>query len=72
VPADDPGCRARFLLGVYLLGGLSGTEEAAVEAHLADCPRCQAECGELESVPGLLDLVLPADFPMAGGPSESP
>ena len=72
VPAEDTGCRVRFLLGAYLLGGLSGTEEAAVEAHLADCPRCQAECGELECVPGWLDLLKPTDFPLAADQSVRP
>jgi hypothetical protein len=70
VPAEDSGCRARFLLGAYLLGGLSDTEEAAVEAHLAHCARCQAECGELECVPGWLDLLKPADFPLAADQSD--
>lgn len=27
---------------LYVLGGLSASEHAEIEAHLADCPRCQA------------------------------
>lgn len=56
-PADDKGCRTRFLLGAYLLGGLSEREQAAIEAHLTYCAGCQAECDDLASVPGLLDLL---------------
>lgn len=31
------------LLGAYALDAVDGTEAAAVELHLADCPRCRAE-----------------------------
>lgn len=31
------------LLGVYALNAVDDDERAAVEAHLADCPRCRAE-----------------------------
>lgn len=65
VPADDGSCRTRFLLGAYVLGGLSDREEAAVEAHLSYCAGCQAEYEELACVPELLDLLLPLDPPGA-------
>jgi hypothetical protein len=45
----------RFLLGAYVLGGLSEWEETAVEAHLGSCLRCQAEFEDLACVPGWLD-----------------
>jgi len=47
----------RFLLGPYMLGGLSSWEETAVEAHLTHCSRCQAECEDLACVPRWLDLL---------------
>lgn len=62
VPADDIGCRTRFQLGAYVLGGLSEREEAAVEAHLSSCAGCQAECEELAYVPAMLDLIQSAEF----------
>ncbi len=57
VPGDNTRCGTRFLLGAYVLGGLSEREQAAVEAHLPRCASCQAECAELASVPGWLDLI---------------
>ena len=63
MPEQDKGCRTRFLLGAYVLGGLSEREEAAVEAHLSYCAGCQAECEELACVPGLLDLIPPGEHP---------
>jgi hypothetical protein len=34
------------LLGAYALDAVDPNERAVVEAHLADCPRCQAEVAE--------------------------
>ena len=45
------------LLGVYVLGGLRGQQEARVRAHLSSCARCRAEHEELAEVPLLLDLI---------------
>lgn len=59
--ADDRNCRTRFLLGAYVLGGLSEQEEAAVEAHLSYCASCRAQCDDLACVPGLLDLLPPSE-----------
>jgi predicted anti-sigma-YlaC factor YlaD len=51
-------CRQiRRLLGVYVLGGLRGAQEAQVTAHLGGCARCRAEYEELAEVPALLDLI---------------
>lgn len=47
----------RELLGLYILGGLRRDEAKAFEAHLNDCPVCQQEAAELESLPGMLDAV---------------
>jgi hypothetical protein len=45
------------LLGVYLLGGMSAREEAAVRAHLGVCQGCRDEHDYLAIVPRWLDLV---------------
>jgi anti-sigma factor RsiW len=45
---------ARRLLGVYVDGELVGDERAAVEAHVAECPRCAAD---LRHERALLDAV---------------
>lgn len=62
VPADGRGCRTRFLLGAYVLGGLSEREQAAIEAHVTYCAGCRAECDDLAFVPGLLDLLPSAEI----------
>lgn len=54
-PSDDG--HVQTLLGVYLLGGMSARDEAAVRAHLEVCQRCQDEHDYLAVVPGWLDLV---------------
>jgi anti-sigma factor RsiW len=41
-------------LGALLDGELDAAEEAAVRAHVEDCPRCAAELDELESLNQLL------------------
>jgi hypothetical protein len=38
----------------YVLGSLSSGERHEYEAHLANCPRCQAAVAELTGVPALL------------------
>ena len=38
----------------YVLGSLSSDERLEYEAHLADCPRCQAAVAELSGIPALL------------------
>lgn len=52
---DDGHVRA--LLGVYLLGGMSAGDEAAVRAHLDQCRACRDEHDYLAIVPQWLDLV---------------
>jgi predicted anti-sigma-YlaC factor YlaD len=44
-------------LNAYLDGELHGNRLQFVEAHLAECPVCQAELGSLESLSGLLQEV---------------
>jgi hypothetical protein len=53
---SDDG-HARALLGVYLLGGMSARDEAAVRAHLDECQGCRDEYEYLAVVPQWLDLV---------------
>jgi len=52
---DDGHVQA--LLGVYLLGGMSADDEAAVRAHLDGCRVCRDEHDYLAIVPKWLDLV---------------
>ncbi len=50
-----PGCDAiGGLLGAYVLDALDGPETAAVEAHLAGCPRCAQEVDAHRETVGLL------------------
>jgi anti-sigma factor RsiW len=63
--------RVGILLGVLVLGGLSGQEELLVRTHLAGCPRCQAEYEELAEVPALLDLLTPEEAAHAGDAVDS-
>ena len=44
------------LLGVYALNAVDDEERAAVEAHLADCPRCRAEVDAHREVASHLSL----------------
>jgi hypothetical protein len=74
--------QVRILLGVYVLGGLRGAQEARVATHLAGCARCRAEYEELAEVPALLDMLtseeatgggeLPAPAEGAGESAEEP
>lgn len=45
----------------YLLGALSSTDRRAYEEHLAGCPDCRREVGELAGLPGMLATVEPAE-----------
>src|SRR5262249_60535509 len=47
-------CQMMMSLGVYVLGAAEAGERARVEAHLPDCPVCQAELMRLAPLPGLL------------------
>ena len=42
------------LLGAYALDAVDPEEALAIEAHLADCPRCTAEVGQHRAVAGLI------------------
>jgi anti-sigma factor RsiW len=58
-------------LGVYLLGALEPTEQAAVEAHLATCETCRAELAELAALPPMLEQITLDDIaPEPLAPSE--
>jgi anti-sigma factor RsiW len=58
-------------LGVYLLGALEPTEQAAVEAHLAVCETCRAELAELAALPSMLEQISLDDIaPEPLAPSE--
>jgi anti-sigma factor RsiW len=70
--APEPGRspHVQFLLGAYVLGGLSPADEADVQAHLAQCAQCRAECEELACVPSWLDLLKSEDADAAPGQPE--
>jgi anti-sigma factor ChrR (cupin superfamily) len=59
--AANRGGHVQLLLGAYVLGGLTASQEAAVRAHLEHCARCRAEHDELAVVPSWLDLLSPQD-----------
>jgi hypothetical protein len=63
--ASSPEGHVQPLLGAYVLGGLTASQEAAVRAHLERCARCQAEHDWLAVVPSWLDLLAAEDE--AGG-----
>ena len=46
--AHDRHAEARMLLPWYLTGQLDAAERAALEAHLRECPDCQAELRQEE------------------------
>jgi hypothetical protein len=50
-------CLMMTSLGVYVLGAADTDEEWQLEAHLPDCPECQAELRRLEPLPGLLAAI---------------
>lgn len=49
----------RELVGAYVLGGLTGAERTAVQAHLDGCAGCRAEVDELAPVAAALQGVDP-------------
>jgi hypothetical protein len=59
---------ATISLGAYVVGALDHTERAELEAHLAGCPMCRDELGELAPLPGLLSR-LTVDEVLAGPPT---
>jgi hypothetical protein len=59
-------------LGAYALGLLEDRDKASFEAHLATCPSCTAELGELSPVAGLLRGLEPVDLPGDPGAGELP
>jgi len=64
--------RVKVLLGVYVLGGLRGTREARVRAHLERCIPCQAEYDELAEIIPFLDMITGAEAAQdAPGPAGS-
>jgi len=76
----SPGCaQIRISLGAYVLGALDPAERMLVEAHLADCPGCEAEADSLAGLPLLLgtipaaeaELLLSAEVPPPA-PEPSP
>lgn len=63
---------ARFAYddAAYVLGGLSPDDQAAFEAHLADCPLCQAQVAELAGLPKALSVADPSNWTSESPPSE--
>jgi hypothetical protein len=53
-PVPPDGCPRTEEAGSYLLGSLDPTERADYAAHLAHCPYCLREVGQLAGLPGLL------------------
>lgn len=54
------------LLMEYLEGALAPDTRAAIDAHVAGCPRCQAFIGSYQEVPRILRdataMAMPADL----------
>lgn len=69
-PEPGHSRHVQLLLGAYVLGGLSPTEETAVAAHLGQCPQCQAEYEDLACVPLWLDLLKSQDDDLRPGQPE--
>jgi hypothetical protein len=59
----------RTLLGGYVLHALEPDEVELVRLHLATCPACAAEHGELLGVPAMLDAADPDEQPVATPPA---
>ena len=62
-PVNSPGqcAQIRPELGVYVLGAIAAADRAAVNRHLASCPRCREEVTGLAGLPALLRKVPVAD-----------
>ena len=60
---NSPGqcAQIRPELGVYVLGAIAPADRAAVDRHLASCPRCREEVAGLAGLPALLRKVPAAD-----------
>jgi Anti-sigma-K factor rskA/Putative zinc-finger len=59
----------RSLIGGYVLHALEADEAEAVRRHIADCPDCAREHGELAPVPALLDTAHDPDAEPATPPA---
>ena len=46
----------------YVLGALDSAQRTSFEAHLAECPECRQDVGELSGLPALLARVDPGDL----------
>lgn len=44
----------RFMIGPYVLGGLSAADRLELEGHVAGCGSCRSEVGKSAPVPGVL------------------
>jgi Putative zinc-finger len=62
----------RQALGAYVLGALSPSERAAMDAHLVWCTGCRAELVGLAGLPGLLGSVPSADVASLAEPGAGP
>jgi anti-sigma factor RsiW len=62
-PVNSPSqcAQIRPELGVYVLGAIAPADRAAVNRHLASCPRCREEVTELAGLPALLRKVSVAE-----------
>ena len=62
--ADSAACNdCRTLLGGFVLHALEPDETELVRRHLADCPACAAEHGQLMGIPSMLDAAGSAETP---------
>ena len=52
-------CTLAESLGVYVLDALDDAERAAIDAHVAVCPECQAERERLQPLTQYLDCLPP-------------
>jgi hypothetical protein len=59
----------RLSLGAYLLGALSRTDRALVEAHLGTCADCRADVCSMIALPGLLGRVWETEMSCPAHPS---
>lgn len=77
---EDHGAgEEHFLLGAYILGGLSAGERAEFEVHLEGCASCRGELRESSGLPALLGSMTHAEasellaaHPPATEPDASP